>query len=67
MPLHTRILLGLLLGASLGIAANALFSRPRVAGTVDQLDKDANGVDDRLDRVALNVADPIGRIFYGWC
>ena len=31
--------------------------------SIDQLDQDANGVDDRLDWVALNVADPIGRVF----
>lgn len=63
LPLHTRILLGLLLGASLGLAANAIFSRPSVDGAVDQRDTDANGVDDRLDKVALYIADPIGRIF----
>ncbi len=27
------------------------------------LDQDANGVDDRLDWFALQVADPVGRIF----
>ena len=39
------------------------FARPQQAGIVDALDQDANGVDDRLDCFALNVADPMGRIF----
>lgn len=63
IPLHTRILLGLLLGSSLGMAAHACFAVPSVAGQVSPSDKDANGVDDRLDFVALQIADPIGRIF----
>ncbi len=63
IPLHTRILLGLLLGASLGMAAHACFAVPSAAGNASQCDKDANGIDDRLDFVALQIADPIGRIF----
>ena len=62
-PLHTRILLGLIVGAALGIAAHACYARPHTGASVDQQDQDANGVDDRLDWVALNVADPIGRVF----
>jgi DAACS family dicarboxylate/amino acid:cation (Na+ or H+) symporter len=61
--LHTRILLGLLLGAALGIAAHAGCARPSSGLSVDPRDQDANGVDDRLDWVALQVADPIGRVF----
>ena len=63
VALHWKILIGLLLGAVLGIAAHAHFARPQQAGIVDALDQDANGVDDQLDRFALNVADPIGRVF----
>ena len=63
MPLHTRILVGLLLGASLGVGAHALFARPAAPEALDQRDQDANGVDDRLDWVALNLADPLGRVF----
>jgi DAACS family dicarboxylate/amino acid:cation (Na+ or H+) symporter len=61
--LHTRILLGLIVGAALGIAAHACYARPHTGAAVDQQDQDANGVDDRLDWLALNVADPIGRVF----
>ena len=63
IALHWKILIGLLLGAILGIAAHASFARPHQPGIVDTLDQDANGVDDRLDCFALNVADPMGRIF----
>ena len=47
MPLHTRILLGLVIGAATGLAANALFgaSSPGVAWTV------------------RNIAQPIGGLF----
>jgi DAACS family dicarboxylate/amino acid:cation (Na+ or H+) symporter len=62
-PLHMRILAGLIVGAVLGIAAHAYFARPPTGSSIDQLDQDANGVDDRLDWAALNVADPIGRVF----
>ena len=55
--------LGLIVGAVLGIAAHAYFARPHTGPSVDRLDQDTNGVDDRLDWVALNVADPIGRVF----
>jgi dicarboxylate/amino acid:cation (Na+ or H+) symporter, DAACS family len=60
MPLHTRILLGLILGAVLGIAAHVTYATGPAATTADA---NANGVDDRLDWAALNVADPIGRVF----
>jgi len=63
VALHWKILIGLLLGAILGIAAHTYFARPHQADTVDALDRDANGVDDRLDWFALQVADPVGRIF----
>ncbi|MBX9789790.1 MAG: dicarboxylate/amino acid:cation symporter [Pirellulales bacterium] len=70
-PLHTKIVVGLLLGALVGLAANVLYSRAQVpvfghylVPTFDaNVDTDANGVDDRLDWAAINVADPLGRIF----
>ncbi len=68
IALHWKILIGLLAGALLGIAAHAHFACPPHAAppqtsAVQVQDQDANGVDDRLDRFALNVADPVGRIF----
>ena len=63
VALHTQILLGLVLGAGLGVAAHAWFSVPADAAAASQIDLDHNGVHDQLDRFALHVADPIGRIF----
>ncbi len=62
-PLHVKILLGLILGAGIGLAANAIYTRPIVSGVTDRLDEDSNGIDDRLDWVAINVADPVGKVF----
>ena len=62
-PLHARILAGLILGAVLGIGAHAAWALPPAGAASAQLDQDANGVDDRLDWVALNIADPVGRVF----
>jgi DAACS family dicarboxylate/amino acid:cation (Na+ or H+) symporter len=63
IPLHTKILWGLVLGAVAGLAANWAASRPIASGVADPRDADANGVDDRLDWLAVNVADPLGRVF----
>ncbi len=62
-PLHLKILLGLMLGAGLGLVANAIYTRPVVPEVKDTLDVDANGIDDRLDWVATNIADPVGKVF----
>lgn len=62
MPIYLKILIGLAVGGVLGVGAHVYFSCP-VAGTADARDADANGVDDRLDWVASNVADPLGRVF----
>jgi DAACS family dicarboxylate/amino acid:cation (Na+ or H+) symporter len=62
MPLYLKILIGLLVGSVLGVGAHAYFARPASQGP-DLQDVDANGVDDRLDWVASNVADPLGRVF----
>jgi DAACS family dicarboxylate/amino acid:cation (Na+ or H+) symporter len=70
VPLHVKILIGLLLGATSGIAANYVYSRARVPvvslsgiQTRGKLDADANEVDDSLDWFATQVADPLGRVF----
>ncbi len=63
LALHWRILLGLVVGAVLGLAANAIASRPVTPGVADPQDADRNGVHDRLDWWAGNVADPLGRVF----
>jgi DAACS family dicarboxylate/amino acid:cation (Na+ or H+) symporter len=62
-PLHLKILLGLMLGAGAGLVANAIYARPVVPEVKDTLDVDANGIDDRLDWAAANIADPVGKVF----
>ncbi|GAB6167441.1 dicarboxylate/amino acid:cation symporter [Thermostilla marina] len=63
LALHWKILIGLVLGAALGLAANRMAARDVVPGVVDPLDTDANGVHDTLDWVVLQVTDPAGRVF----
>jgi DAACS family dicarboxylate/amino acid:cation (Na+ or H+) symporter len=63
IPLHTKILIGLLVGVALGLTANWLGHQPVVEGVVNPVDENANGVHDRVEWVALNVADPVGKIF----
>lgn len=61
-PLHVRILLGLIVGAALGLAANLYFS-PVPTEQRATLDADADGVDDRLGNFVANYTDPFGRLF----
>ncbi len=71
ISLHVKILIGLCVGAVVGLVANYLYSAPRVPSVSfssgiqyrDRTDSDANGVDDSLDWVANNIADPLGRVF----
>lgn len=70
VPLHTKILIGLIVGGVLGLIANAVYSRASVPvfsssgiSLVERVDADNNGVDDRLDWFASNVADPLGKVF----
>lgn len=60
---HVLILIGLVVGAGVGLVTNRFAARPVVAGTTDPLDTDRNGVDDRVDWVARNLTDPIGKVF----
>lgn len=60
---HSKILIGLVIGALAGIGAH-YYSRVTVApNEVDARDLDASGLDDRLEWVTQNIADPIGKIF----
>lgn len=61
-PLHVRILLGLVIGATLGLAANFYFS-PVPLEQRATLDADGDGVDDRLANFVANYTDPLGRLF----
>jgi len=60
---HTKILIGLVVGAAAGIAAHYFSEVPVVPGEVNPADLDASGLHDRLEWVTLNIADPIGKIF----
>jgi len=63
MALHTKILLGLLVGAALGIACNLSFRVPADAANVAAIDANGNGIHDTLEWWAIHVADPLGRVF----
>ena len=63
MALHTKILLGLAMGAALGITANFALSVPDDPAAAALVDADGNGVSDRLQWWASRVAEPIGRVF----
>ena len=62
IPLHTKILIGLVAGILLGLLANYLGSHSLAAGIPDSADADANGIHDRLDAIVA-VAKIIGQIF----
>ncbi len=63
IPLHTKILIGLLIGIALGLVANWLGQTETVAGVKSPVDLDASGVHDRLENFVLNVTEPAGKIF----
>lgn len=63
VPLHTKILIGLAIGAALGIVVNVASSVPENPAAAALVDADGNGVSDRVEFWATRVADPIGRIF----
>jgi DAACS family dicarboxylate/amino acid:cation (Na+ or H+) symporter len=63
IALHTKILIGLLIGAGLGIAANMMLRVPADAANAAVLDANGNGISDNLEWWAQRVADPLGRVF----
>lgn len=63
VPLHTKILIGLVVGAALGIVVNVASSLPEDSTAAAAVDADGNGVSDRVEFWATRVADPIGRVF----
>ncbi len=63
MALHTRIFIGLLLGAVLGVAANRIFTVKPDTPQAAQLDKSGNGLDDRFDKYVDNAIEPAGKVF----
>jgi len=62
-PLHVQILIGLLIGAVVGTACNVGFRLPDDPGQRSALDTNGDGVDDRLEGFANNIAEPLGRVF----
>lgn len=63
MALHTRILIGLLVGAALGVTANLVLRVPADSAARAVVDANANGVHDDLEFWATRVAEPLGRVF----
>lgn len=63
MALHTRIVIGLLLGAIVGVTANVAFRVPQAPAIAKNVDANENGVNDRLEFWATRVADPLGKVF----
>ncbi|HJT36489.1 MAG TPA: dicarboxylate/amino acid:cation symporter [Pirellulales bacterium] len=63
IPLHTKIVIGLLVGGALGLTGNWLATQPATAGVANPGDANGNGLDDRLDWLTLNIAEPVGKIF----
>ena len=61
--LPTKIFIGLVLGAVVGISANLISQVPPDAPNASSLDANANGFSDRLEWWAKDVADPLGRVF----
>ena len=64
IPLHIRILLGLIVGAIAGLIANRLARFPTgSAAELAAFDVDGNHIHDRLDWWATNAAEPVGKVF----
>src|SRR5689334_21956871 len=61
-PLHTKILVGLFIGAALGISVNLLVSQSILDWVLPRLGiRGLSGQD--LVAFAVSVADPLGRVF----
>ncbi|MBS0266974.1 MAG: dicarboxylate/amino acid:cation symporter [Planctomycetes bacterium] len=63
LPLHTKILIGLLVGIVLGLAANWIGQIPIVPDVTHSSDLNANGLHDHVEWVATNLTEPAGKIF----
>jgi DAACS family dicarboxylate/amino acid:cation (Na+ or H+) symporter len=63
VPLHTKILMGLLLGVALGLTANWFGRLPVVEGVENPADLNASGLHDRLEWFVQNITEPAGKIF----
>ncbi|MGE5191364.1 MAG: dicarboxylate/amino acid:cation symporter [Deltaproteobacteria bacterium] len=63
IPLHTKIVIGLLVGIVLGLAANGMGRAPVVEDGKNAVDMNADGIDDRLESFVENVTKPAGKIF----
>lgn len=63
MALHTKILIGLVVGAALGIACNWAFRVPPEAPNLAEIDAKGNGIHDTLEWWAIHVANPLGQVF----
>jgi DAACS family dicarboxylate/amino acid:cation (Na+ or H+) symporter len=62
VPLHTKILIGLVVGIVAGLVANYLGSIPVESAVPDAADIDGNRIDDRLDNIVA-VAKTLGQVF----
>lgn len=58
-PLHVKILLGLLLGAGIGLAVNLVLSRTSAPGEVGP----SPAAQERLTSFVQHVTDPVGKVF----
>ncbi len=63
VPLHTKILIGLILGLVLGLTANWLGRLSVTEGVENPVDLNANRLHDRLDWFVQNVTELVGKIF----
>lgn len=61
VALHTKIFVGLVAGVALGLAAHWLGALEIRAD--NPADADASGLDDRLEWIVSNLAEPAGKIF----
>jgi DAACS family dicarboxylate/amino acid:cation (Na+ or H+) symporter len=62
VPLHTKILIGLVVGIVAGLVANYVGSVPADSADAQSADTDANRIDDRLDTLVV-VAKTFGQVF----
>lgn len=63
LALHTRIFIGLVLGAVLGIAANRMFTVAQGTPAAAAFDQNDNRLDDRFEYYVENAVEPGGKIF----